>query len=95
MEVVWSEVALSHLAAIYEYIAQTSPFYAERVVERIWRRGGQLSEFPDSGRAVPEYERPDIREVIQSTYRVMYRRLPERVEIIAVVHGARQLPPLR
>ena len=95
MQVVWSEVALAQLAAIYEYIAQTSPFYAERVVDRIWRRGRQLTEFPDSGREVPEYQRPDIREIIQSSYRVIYRRTSERVEVIAVVHGARRLPPLR
>ena len=95
MEVVWSEVALRHLAAIYEYISQTSPFYAERLLERILRRGGQLADFPDSGRAVPEHDRPDIREIIQSSYRVIYRRTPERVEVLAVVHGARRLPPLR
>lgn len=36
MRVVWSEGALQQLAAIYQYIAQTSAVYAEGVVDRIW-----------------------------------------------------------
>jgi len=35
VRVLWSEGALQHLAAIYQYIAQTSPIYAEGVVDRI------------------------------------------------------------
>ena len=95
MRVLWSEGALQHLAAIYQYIAQTSPVYAEGVVDRIWHRSGQLAEFPDSGREVPEYKRPDIREVIQGAYRVIYRRGADAIQVLAVLHGARRLPPLR
>ena len=95
MRVVWSEGALQHLAAIYQTIAQNSPVYAEGVVDRIWHRSGQLAAFPDSGREVPEYKRPDIRELIQGSYRVIYRRGADAVEVLAVIHGARRLPPLR
>ena len=95
MRVVWSEGALQQLAAVYQYIAQTSAVYAEGVVDRIWHRSGQLAEFPDSGREVPEYKRSDIREIIQGSYRVIYRRRVDAVEVLAVIHGARRLPPLR
>jgi toxin ParE1/3/4 len=95
VQVVWSESALQQLAAIHQYIAQTSVVYADGVVDRIWHRGGQLAAFPDSGREVPEYKRPDIREIIQGSYRVIYRRAADTVEVLAVIHGARRLPPLR
>jgi toxin ParE1/3/4 len=95
VRVVWSEGALHQLAALYQYIAQTSPVYAEGVADRIWHRSGQLADFPDSGREVPEYKRPDIREIIQGSYRLIYRRGANAVEVLAVIHGARRLPPLR
>jgi plasmid stabilization system protein ParE len=85
--VVWSATALGHLEAIREYISQTSPFYAERMVQRILDRAPQLAAFPDSGRVVSEVGRSDIREVIEGPYRVIYRRTAERLEVLAVVHG--------
>jgi len=49
-----------------------------------------LAEFPDRGRAVPELQRPDIRELIVAPYRVMYRRDAKRVVVLTVRHGRRQ-----
>ena len=90
--VVWTQTALAHLAAIRDYIAQTSELYAERMVQRVLARGPQLAQFPDSGRMVPEVGRAEIREVLEGPYRVIYRRTDERVEVLAVVH-ARQAGP--
>lgn len=81
MTVVWTETALEHIAGIKRYIAQTSQLYAELTVRRILGRGKQLDAFPESGRVVPEVGRPEIREVIEQPYRVMYRVLPDRVEV--------------
>jgi len=85
--VVWTATALGHLGALRQYISQTSPFYAERMVQRILARAPQLAAFPDSGRMVPEVGRPEIREVIEGPYRVIYRHIADRVEVLAVVHG--------
>lgn len=87
MTVVWTSTALGHLGALRQYISQTSPFYAERMVQRILARAPQLAAFPDSGRLVPEVSRPDIREVVEGPYRVIYRRAADRVEILAVIHS--------
>ena len=43
---------------------------------------------------VPEYEAPDIREVIERPYRIIYRVKAERVEVLAVVHGAQRFPSI-
>ena len=57
------------------------------------RRSEEVAEFPLSGRMVPEYETHDIREVIESPYRIIYRATPERIDVLAVVHGTQMLPP--
>ena len=89
MKVFWSATAVGHLAAIREYISQTSPFYAERMVQRVLDRAPQLGVFPESGRMVPELGRPEIREVVEGPFRVIYQLGPERVDVLAVVHGRR------
>lgn len=85
----WTEAALAQLTAIQDYIAQTSPVYAARLIERIFARGPQLAQFPHSGRHVPERMDPALREVLEGPYRVIYRVRPEHVEVLAVVHGRR------
>lgn len=93
MKVHWTESAIQDLIAVYDYIFQDSPHYAQKMVDRLTRRSQQIADFPLSGRRVPEYRRDDLREVIESPYRVIYRVRPEQVDIVAVIHGARQLPP--
>ena len=91
MKVLWTENALKHLLDIYEYISQNSPTYATRMVDKLTRRSEQIANFPMSGREVPEYEAKDIREVIEKPYRIIYRVNPDQIDILAVVHAARQL----
>jgi addiction module RelE/StbE family toxin len=91
VKVLWTENALKHLLDIYEYISQNSPTYATRMVDRLTRRSEQIANFPMSGREVPEYEAKDIREVIEKPYRIIYRVNPDQIDILAVVHAARQL----
>jgi len=91
VKVLWTENALKHLLDIYEYISQNSPTYATRMVDRLTRRSEQIANFPMSGREVPEYEAEDIREVIEKPYRIIYRVKSDQIDILAVVHAARQL----
>ena len=62
MKVFWTDTAVKHLSGIYAYIAQNSPQYARRMVDRLTRRSEQISKFPASGRIVPEFEAEQIRE---------------------------------
>jgi len=93
MKVVWTATAIDHLTEIYEYFARDSPYYAERMVDRITSRSTQIEAFPESGGVVHEYQRPDIREVIEGPYRIIDRTRDHCVEVLAVIHGARLLPP--
>ena len=47
---------------------------------------------PALGRTVPTYDDPNLRELIVYPYRLIYRVLPDRIDVIAVFHGAQQLP---
>ncbi len=92
MNVHWTNTAVEHLLAIYERIAQDAPLYAQRMVDRLTKRSEQIATFPESGRMVPEYDAPDIREVIESPYRIIYRIKTDQIDVLAVVYGAQLLP---
>jgi len=91
MRVHWTDNALKHLLDIYEYISKNSPIYAKRMIDRLTRRSEQIVDFPMSGRKVPEYDDEDLREVIEKPYRVIYRIMPDQIDVLAVIHGAQQL----
>jgi addiction module RelE/StbE family toxin len=93
MRVYWTDTALEHLLAIYEYIDQNSPLYARQVVDRLTRRSEQIALFPLSGRIVPEYKIQDIRELIEGPYRIIYRIKEDQLDILAVLHSRQHLPP--
>jgi toxin ParE1/3/4 len=88
MKVYWTDTALSHLDAIYSYIAQDSPAFALRTVDRLTRRSRQVAKFPFSGRRVPEYDIDPVREVIEGSYRLIYHIKSNQIDIIAVIHTA-------
>jgi plasmid stabilization system protein ParE len=95
MTVRWTTSAIAHLVSIHEHIARDSPRFAARMVDRITTRTRQIENFPRSGQSVPEYRDQDIREVIEGPYRVIYEVCGEDVFVLAVIHGARLLPPQR
>lgn len=95
MKVLWTEVAVGQLQAIHDYLAQTSPDYAQRIVDKLTGRSQQIATFPFSGRAVPEYELDDVRQIVESAYRIIYLIKDEQIEILSVLHTSRdELKPL-
>ena len=88
----WSAEADADLQAIHDFIARDSARYARAVCAELVEAVDQLSDFPRSGRMVPELQRDQIRELLRGSYRIAYRVAdPTLVEIITVVHGARLL----
>jgi plasmid stabilization system protein ParE len=61
-------------------------------VDRLTRRVEALAEHPLTGHVVEKYRRDDVREVYEGRYRVIYRILPDRIDILTVRHSARLLP---
>jgi addiction module RelE/StbE family toxin len=91
MNVYWTDTAQRHLDAIYGYVSRDSPAYAKRMVDRLTGRSQQIAEFPLSGRVVPEYQMNQIREVIEGPYRIIYYIKPDRIDVLAVIHGAQDI----
>jgi toxin ParE1/3/4 len=91
MNVHWTETAQDHLDAIHAYIARNSTEYALRMVDRLTRRSQQIADAPLSGRRVPEYDLDQIRELIEGAYRIIYHIKPDQIDVIAVVHGSRNV----
>lgn len=91
MAVEWSARARTDIRELRAYIAQDSPHYARRFVERIFKAVETLTDHPQIGRRVPETEREDIRELLFQNYRIVYRIKPGHVYIVTVLHGSRDL----
>ncbi|HWE63844.1 MAG TPA: type II toxin-antitoxin system RelE/ParE family toxin [Chloroflexota bacterium] len=83
--------ARSDLRDVIIYIAQDNPDAAERIEDRIIQATRRLISHPEMGRPGRV---PGTRElVVASTpYVVPYRIRGERVELLAVIHTARQWP---
>ena len=88
----WTPQAAEDLAAIRDFIARDSPRYATLVVERIVTAVDVLEQFPLSGRIVPERSREDLRELVRPPYRIVYRVLEDRLDIVTVFRSSREIP---
>jgi len=88
----WSRRARADIRDLNAYIVKDSPYYARRFTERIIASLDKLAEFPKIGRPVPEAEgRDDVRELIYQGHRIIYLTRPERVFIVTIIHGSRDL----
>ena len=92
MIVHWSDLAVENLADIHEYVSRTSPGYATSIIDRLIKRSEQIGSFPHSGRIVPEFTDPRLREVFEEPYRIVYRVKENQIDVLAVVHGSRAWP---
>lgn len=86
------------LRDIVRYIARDNPERAETFGYELCRKTLPLQLHPYLGRIVPEFRRPDIRELIFRSFRIVYG-IDEPNQVIYVYHfwhGARgtlELPP--
>lgn len=72
-EVVWTEPAWDDLEAAAEYIARDSTFYAATLVQEARDAADSLTELAERGQTVPEFGDPSIRELLVSSYRLVYK----------------------
>jgi len=89
VEIEWSSKAENDLNEIIDYIAKDSLEYALSFYEQLSEKVKNLAKFPKMGRKVPELDNLHIRELILKNYRIIYRELEEKVQIIRIFHGSR------
>jgi len=90
-QVRWSLTAGNDIQDIEDFIARDSILHAVTFIDRIVDSAETLLKNPRIGRIVPEFNREDLREVIFRNYRVVYLLQGDKVFILRVVHGARDL----
>ncbi|MEI8570424.1 type II toxin-antitoxin system RelE/ParE family toxin [Methylomonas sp. LW13] len=79
------------LIEIWLYIAQDNPHAADRVLDDLEQRFIMLADNPQMGRYRPDIA-PELRYFISGKYLILYRTLTDGVQIVRVIHGARDLP---
>ena len=91
MKLIWTQASLKDVREIGDYIKQHNPVAAFTVTQRIFNACQSLSANPEIGRTGRV---PHTRELVVTgtAYIVPYRVLLDRVEILAVFHGARRWP---
>ena len=88
----FAESALCDLEDILAWYAeQQVPEVGERLVRELFARTEQLSDFPESGRVVPEFGVKTIRELIHPPFRLVYRMDSTTIRIVRVWRSERLL----
>lgn len=92
MELRLAESAVADLQDILShYREQGVPHIGDQLVSAILEHCEMLLQHPESGRIVPEFNQPHVREVIHPPFRVVYLREPEQIALIRVWRSERQL----
>ncbi|MEO0442601.1 MAG: type II toxin-antitoxin system RelE/ParE family toxin [Pseudomonadota bacterium] len=68
MEVIWTQEALERLEDIRYYLAvkQHAPVVARDMIDKLLARAPQIQDMPLSGRQVPDYHDPNVREQLKT-----------------------------
>lgn len=94
VRVEFAQSARDDLRDILEwYSSQEVPEVGKRLVAEIVGRVDQLVMFPDTGKVVPEFETPWLREVQHPPFRIVYRRDEGLVTIVRVWRSERLMGP--
>ena len=83
VKLIWTDLAIDDLKSIHDYISLDSRVYARRQVSKIIKRVEQLQSHPQSGRIVPEFSNENIRELIEGSYRLVYKIIDDKIKTVA------------
>jgi len=92
VKLVWARRAVARAREIAAYIAADRTA-AAKWVDDVFAAVASLKAHPRRGRKVPELNRPEIRELLHGSYRIIYRQDPRRVVVLTIRHGRRQGNP--
>ncbi len=88
----FAESAVADLESIRAwYTEQRAPDVGERLVGEMVASIEALSDHPDMGRVVPEFDQSFLRELIRPPFRIVYRRDPRSVRVVRIWRSERLL----
>lgn len=89
MKVVVTDGAKADLVEIGEFIRPHNPTRAATFVDELLDRCAALADMPRAYPLVPRYEHHGIRRCVHRDYLIFYRVVEDLVEVIHIMHGAR------
>jgi toxin ParE1/3/4 len=89
-----ADEAVSDLERVVAYIAPHNAVAAGQMGNQLLDAALSLRALPERGRVVPEFGRPELREIIFRSYRIIYRinKTDQSLEIIRFWYAARGFP---
>lgn len=88
--VLFAPAAEADLEMIHDYIAADNAAAAAALVTRLKDLAARLADAPGMGRACPELL-PNLRSFPLGSYLLFYRRTDNGIEVVRVLHGARDI----
>ena len=94
MKLVFTDEAKADLLHIGESIAEDNPVRAFTFVDELEDRCARLTGMPRAYPLVPRHENSGVRRVPHGDYLIFYRVTADTVEILHILHGARDYEPI-
>lgn len=82
--------ARDDLSAIWLYIAEDKPHSADHTLDSLNKTIALLTENPQLGPVWHDVA-PDFRYLVSGNYLILYREVGQDIEVVRVLHGARNL----
>lgn len=91
MQIAWTLPAIRDLEGIQDYVAERRPVAAARLTRKLFQQTATLlSKNPNIGRLGRVSGTREL--VVSRTPYIVVYRINTRVEILAIIHGAREWP---
>jgi toxin ParE1/3/4 len=92
-KIIRAPAAVRDLSAITDYIAAENLTAALGFYDEIDSLLSMIAEYPEMGEAV-EHLAPRLRRFMLGNYLLFYRHVDDEIELIRVLHGARDIDRL-
>jgi len=86
MEIIFTDRFLDRVEEYTDYIALDHVPTAIKWARDVFEKCQKLSGQPESGRIVPEFRRPEIREIIHGNYRLVYELKTNQIDMLTIWH---------
>jgi plasmid stabilization system protein ParE len=91
---VLSPEALQDLQDVWDYIAADNATAADALEDKFFEAFEQLGRRPRIGHLRADLTNRDVRFWLVESYLIVYRIIPKMIQIVAVLHGARDIPEI-
>jgi plasmid stabilization system protein ParE len=91
---VFSPEAVQDLEDVWDFIAADNVGAADRLQDEFFEAFEELARHPGLGHTRRDLTDKDVRFWPVGSYFVVYRKISSQVQIVAVLHGSRDIPEI-